>query len=37
MDCVIYKTPEDTRTLFDAYSGPKILLSYAHGELRALN
>jgi hypothetical protein len=36
MDCVIYKTPEETRKLFDAYGGPNILLSYAHGELKAM-
>ncbi len=35
MDCVIYKSPEETRKLFDAHSGPKLLLFYKDGEIKA--
>lgn len=37
IDCVLYKTPEETRKLFEAHAGPKILLFYANGELKVLD
>jgi hypothetical protein len=36
MDCVLYKSPEETRQVFDAHTGPKLLLLYKDGELTAL-
>jgi len=34
LDCVIYKSPEETRKLYDAHAGPKLLLFYKDREIK---